>query len=86
MDLNTEEAIKLFLEHLDQLPSELIISKLEHIEDDKHLYKYLDSLVKRAYDESKKYHGRLVPLYADYAPDKLLSFLRSSDHYPIKGN
>jgi hypothetical protein len=26
----------------------------------------------------------LVTLYADYAKEKLLSFLRSSDHYPIQ--
>ena len=33
---------------------------------------------------SKKFHGLLVTLYADYAKEKLLSFLRSSDHYPIQ--
>lgn len=33
---------------------------------------------------SRKFHGLLVTLYADYAKEKLLSFLRSSDHYPIQ--
>jgi len=30
------------------------------------------------------FHGHLVRLYADYAPHKLLSFLKSSDQYPIQ--
>jgi vacuolar protein sorting-associated protein 41 len=36
------------------------------------------------YEASKKYHGLLVGLYADFSPDKLMSFLKSSDHYPIQ--
>lgn len=30
------------------------------------------------------YHGKLVKLYAVFARDKLLPFLRRSDHYPIQ--
>ncbi len=30
------------------------------------------------------FHGHLVKLYADYAPQKLLSFLKTSDQYPIQ--
>jgi hypothetical protein len=30
-----------------------------------------------------EFHGQMVSLYADYGPDKLLQFLKSSDHYPI---
>lgn len=36
------------------------------------------------YEASKKYHGLIVGLYADFSPDKLMSFLKSSDHYPIQ--
>ncbi len=35
------------------------------------------------YEESKKFHGLLVTLYADFSRDKLLPFLRSSDHYAL---
>ena len=30
------------------------------------------------------FHGHLVKLYADYAPAKLLAFLKTSDQYPIQ--
>lgn len=46
------------------------------------MFQYLD-----AYDKinSKgEYHGKLVKLYAVFARDKLLPFLRRSDHYPIQ--
>jgi len=46
---------------------------------------YLDTLYhKEPKEGSRKFHGLLVTLYADYAKEKLLSFLRSSDHYPIQ--
>jgi len=31
-----------------------------------------------------EFHGQIVSLYADYGPDKLLQFLKSSDHYPMQ--
>lgn len=50
--------------------------------------KYLDALyIKEPKEGSRKFHGQLVALYAEYAKyakDKLLPFLRSSDHYPIQ--
>jgi hypothetical protein len=58
---------------------------VERLQDfDKHLHAYLDALLLHNYEASKKYHGYLVGLYADYSPDKLMSFLKSSDHYPIQ--
>lgn len=33
---------------------------------------------------SRKYHGQLIELHADFARDKLLPFLKRSDHYPIQ--
>jgi hypothetical protein len=48
-------------------------------------WQYLDALDKRDVRESgRKYHGLLVQLYADFARDKLLPFLRRSDQYPIQ--
>lgn len=43
---------------------------------------YLDALDK--VDNSGRYHWKLVNLYSKYAPDKLLSFLRRSNSYPIQ--
>ena len=52
---------------------------VEHLQGyDKHLHSYLDALLTNNYEASKKYHGLLVGLYADYSPDRLMSFLRSS--------
>ena len=31
-----------------------------------------------------QFHGQIVSLYADYGPDKLLQFLKSSDNYPMQ--
>lgn len=50
------------------------------------LLQYLDALEER-WDKkvlSRKYHGTLVELYANFAREKLLPLLRRSDHYPIQ--
>ena len=62
-----------------------VLQIVERLRDhDKHLHAYLDALLINNYETSKKYHGLLVGLYADYSPDRLMSFLKSSDHYPIQ--
>ncbi|KAF2904559.1 hypothetical protein ILUMI_01606 [Ignelater luminosus] len=79
MDLDYEKTIALLLEK-NRIPAEVIVDKLKNHE--LQLYRYLD-----AYDKinSKgEYHGKLVKLYAVFARDKLLPFLRRSDHYPIQ--
>lgn len=50
------------------------------------MYKYLDALDKKdtKSEVSRKYHGQLIELHADFGRDKLLPFLRRSDHYPIQ--
>ena len=50
----------------------------------RNLYFYLDALCQKDWETSKKFHGFLVGLYADYAPEKLLRFLKNSDNYPIQ--
>lgn len=35
-------------------------------------------------DKSGKYHWKLVNLYAKYEPEKLLPFLKRSNHYPMQ--
>lgn len=46
------------------------------------IIKYLDALDK--VDNTGKFHYKLVNLYAKYDRDKLLSFLKRSDRYPIQ--
>lgn len=82
MDLDVDQAINMFLEK-DRVPSEVVVSHLQ--KNQRYLYLYLDALDKRDVRESgRKYHGLLVQLYADFARDKLLPFLRRSDQYPIQ--
>ena len=46
---------------------------------------YLDALYKVEGKEMRpEFHGLIVSLYADYGPDKLLQFLKSSDNYPMQ--
>ena len=85
MDLDQQEGLKLFLEHMDRLPIELIVQSLQEKPGaGMHLFLYLDKLMDKDKDASRKYHGLMVSLYADYAPDRLLSFLKASDHYNLQ--
>ncbi|BES91997.1 light protein [Nesidiocoris tenuis] len=49
-----------------------------------YLYLYLDALDRKNTKECRRFHSGLVKLYADFAKDKLLGFLKKSDHYPIQ--
>ncbi|PSN43945.1 hypothetical protein C0J52_03761 [Blattella germanica] len=82
MNLDADQAINMFLEK-ERVPSEIVVSRLQNHQ--RYLYLYLDALDKRdGRESSQKYHGLLVQLYADFARDKLLPFLRRSDQYPIQ--
>jgi len=83
IELDTKQALKLFLDHTQNLPPDLVVDRLSH--NKKQLFLYLDALyTKDGRECPKKYHGKLVQLYADFAPRKLLPFLKSSDQYPIQ--
>ncbi|KAK7789046.1 hypothetical protein R5R35_010545 [Gryllus longicercus] len=81
MDLDAEQAINMFLEK-DRVSSEVVVSHLES--NQLYLYLYLDALEKKDVEASKKYHGKLVRLYAEFDREKLLPFLRRRDQYPIQ--
>ena len=82
MELDHAEAVRLFMDKMAQLPPDSIVERLQF--NDLHRFRYLHALTLHSYEDSKKYHGQLVELYADFAPEKLMSFLQSSDHYPIQ--
>uniref|UniRef100_A0A182NF47 Fructose-1,6-bisphosphatase isozyme 2 n=1 Tax=Anopheles dirus TaxID=7168 RepID=A0A182NF47_9DIPT len=78
IELDSDRAIAMLLK--DKIPAEDVVRELEQCEQ--YLYRYLD-----AYDKVKsneKFHWRLVTLYARYEPEKLLSFLKRSNSYPIQ--
>ncbi|XP_030754784.1 vacuolar protein sorting-associated protein 41 homolog [Sitophilus oryzae] len=78
MDLDDKKTIALLLEK-DSIPVEKIVEKLK--ENKLHLYKYLDEYDKK--NPQGKYHEELVRLYAIFDRQKLLPFLKKSDHYLI---
>jgi len=83
MDLNASEALKLLLDFQGEIPTSVVVSALS--ERRKQLFLYLDALyTKDRKGVPGKFHVYLVRLYADYAPQKLLSFLETSDQYPIQ--
>lgn len=79
MMLDSDKTIALLLEK-NTIPSEVVVDKLKYHEQ--LLYKYLDAYDKK--DAKGQYHGKLVRLYAIFAREKLLPFLKRSDHYPIQ--
>lgn len=79
MKLDCDKAIAMLLDKI-KVPVEIIEDQLKS--HNFYLYRYLDSLSK--VDTNGKYHGKLVKLYANFAREKLLPFLRSSDNYPIQ--
>uniref|UniRef100_A0A182IX16 Uncharacterized protein n=1 Tax=Anopheles atroparvus TaxID=41427 RepID=A0A182IX16_ANOAO len=78
IELDSERAIAMLLK--DKIPAEDVVRELEQHEH--YLYRFLDAYDK--VDSSDKFHWRLVNLYARYEPDKLLSFLKRSNNYPIQ--
>ncbi|XP_063231920.1 vacuolar protein sorting-associated protein 41 homolog isoform X2 [Bacillus rossius redtenbacheri] len=82
MDLDVDRAIATLLEK-EAVPADVVVARLQR--NPRYLYLYLDALDKRdAKEVARKYHGLMVRLYADFARDKLLPFLRRSDRYPIQ--
>ena len=83
MELDEDQALKLFLSNIASLPVQTVVERL--FDQSRNLFKYLDALYTTGKkEECKKFHGLLVSLYADYAPERLLSFLKNSDHYRLE--
>ncbi|KAL0275469.1 UNVERIFIED_CONTAM: hypothetical protein PYX00_003307 [Menopon gallinae] len=83
MELDPEQAVSLFLDNYC-VPVVVVVEKLQG--NKFFLHKYLDALDKKdgKGEISRNYHGMLLELHADFDRDKLLPFLRRSDHYPIQ--
>lgn len=79
MTLDCERAISILLDKT-KVPVEVVEKQLE--KNNLFLYRYLDAYSK--IEPSGQYHGKLVKLYAIFAREKLLPFLKCSDNYPIQ--
>ncbi|KAG5873450.1 hypothetical protein JTB14_007217 [Gonioctena quinquepunctata] len=79
MELDHKKTIELLLEK-NSISSEKIVERLRGKE--RYLYLFLDEYDKK--NPKGKYHKELVRLYAIFAREKLLPFLKKSDHYPIQ--
>ena len=78
LQLNADEASKLLIENQETIPVDLVIKKLKP--KPVLLFSYLDHLVRKDAEVCAQHHGLLVELYAQFAPEKLLPFLRSSNY------
>uniref|UniRef100_A0A1A9UWU8 Vacuolar protein sorting-associated protein 41 homolog n=1 Tax=Glossina austeni TaxID=7395 RepID=A0A1A9UWU8_GLOAU len=79
IQLDRERAFQILLDKR-RVPPEIVVQQLE--QNQEYLYWYLDALDK--VDSRGIFHWRLVELYAEYEPTKLLPFLKRSKHYPIQ--
>lgn len=79
MDLDHKKTIALLLD-TNTISSEKIVEKLGS--NQLHLYRYLDEYYKK--NPKGEYHKELVGLYAIFDRQKLLPFLKKSDHYRIQ--
>ncbi|KAM3184330.1 hypothetical protein ACTXT7_008581 [Hymenolepis weldensis] len=79
--IDTLRAISLMIDCMQELPVEFVVQELES--QPKILFKYLDALHMRNPRAALPHTHRLVKLYASYAREQLLPFLRSTHQYPL---
>ncbi|XP_048755315.1 vacuolar protein sorting-associated protein 41 homolog isoform X2 [Ostrea edulis] len=82
MEFDGDQAAQLLIDNMDKLPIEQVVKQLEN--NEKFLFTYLDKVCQKDQQLCQAYHGQLVKLYAEFAPKKLLPFLKSSIHYPLQ--
>ncbi|GBM04489.1 Vacuolar protein sorting-associated protein 41 [Araneus ventricosus] len=82
MSLNPPVATSMFLNNVEKIPVNLVVSKLKNKKD--LLYEYLHKAFQKDPTLGEEHHGLLVELYAEHAPDQLLPFLRTSNNYSLE--
>ncbi|XP_038045222.1 LOW QUALITY PROTEIN: vacuolar protein sorting-associated protein 41 homolog [Patiria miniata] len=82
MEFDTERAVNLLIENVDKVPVKKVVKQLE--EQPKLLYHYLDALFHKHPHLSQDFQSLQVTLYAEFNRDKLLPFLRNSQHCPME--
>ncbi|XP_031573890.1 vacuolar protein sorting-associated protein 41 homolog [Actinia tenebrosa] len=82
MDFAPSIATKMFIDNLDKVPVDEVVSQLK--KRPQLLHKYLDSLLQKDPEAGMDYHELQVGLYAEFDRDRLLPFLRNSNYYPLQ--
>lgn len=85
--IDQEAAIQMFVSHVEQLPIASIVDQLSH--DRKSLHDYLHRVFVQRLGEYNieiyaKFHELQVELYAEYDPDSLLPFIRTSNFVSLE--
>ncbi|XP_033639458.1 vacuolar protein sorting-associated protein 41 homolog isoform X2 [Asterias rubens] len=82
MEFDTERAVNLLIENVTKVPVKKVVEQLE--EHPELLYHYLDALFHKHPNLSQDFQALQVKLYAEFNRDKLLPFLRNSQHCPME--
>ncbi|KAJ5066815.1 vacuolar protein sorting-associated protein [Anaeramoeba ignava] len=82
IEFSVEETIDLLVKNNDRLPIDKIVPQLKH--DAKLLHLYLDGIFEEDPLISRKYHGLQLNLYVQFAPEKMMNFLKSSTSIPLE--
>lgn len=75
-------AIKLLVDHTHSIPVVRVVQQLEVRPD--YLFMYLDSLYDKDPYLTSDYADRQLQLYSEYAPSRLIDFLRTSNYYGLE--
>ena len=75
-------AIKLLVDHIHSIPVDRVVKQLEPRAQ--FLYFYLDSLYDKDPQLCFPYSDQLAQLFADYRPQRLMTFLRTSNFYDLE--
>ncbi|KAG1659621.1 Vacuolar protein sorting-associated protein 41 [Nymphon striatum] len=81
-NLDETKAITMLLENTDLVPVGVVVKKLNKCP--RMVYEYLEKLYQKDKNIGQQYYGLQVRLCAEFAPKKLLSFLRGNNGYPLE--
>ncbi|XP_069111688.1 vacuolar protein sorting-associated protein 41 homolog [Argopecten irradians] len=82
MEFDCEQAVDMLIGNMKKMSIDNVVQQLEKTPHN--LYVYLDKVFQKDPQLCQKYHGKQVRLYAEFDRPRLLSFLRSSNHYPLQ--
>ncbi|KAF9307478.1 Vacuolar protein sorting-associated protein 41 [Mortierella antarctica] len=81
-ELTQGPAVQMMIEHTEEIPIKHVVPQLSNHSRLRHIY--LDALFLRDPHLGSEFHDLQVELYADYAPGKLIDFLRASNYYSLE--
>ena len=81
-EFDEERAVALLVNSTDRIPIASVVEQLAPLPHA--LHRYLHALFVRDPHAGRDYHELQIPLYADFAPELLLPFLRQSTYYRLE--